>query len=123
MRAESVQSASKGGERTKSDRVGGGSRANTIDVIRAPTTSARRNVIVRGALELADRSPTARGIIEAFLPQHHAARIVELDYGFEFEMPIQVEPDLIRALVGNNIAVYQLVRLAKTKGHWRNHST
>jgi hypothetical protein len=74
-------------------------------------------------LELADRSPTARGIIEAFLPQHHAARIVELDYGFEFEMPIQVAPDLIRALAGNNIAVYQLVRFAKTKGHWRNHAS
>jgi hypothetical protein len=74
-------------------------------------------------LELADRSPTARSIIEAVLPQHHAADIVELDYGFEFEMPIQVAPDLIRALAGNNIAVYQLLRMAKTKGQWRNHST
>lgn len=74
-------------------------------------------------LELADLGPTARDIIEAFVPHHHAAHIVELDYGFEFEAPMQVAPDLIRALASNNIAVYQLVRLEKTKGQWRNHST
>ena len=73
-------------------------------------------------LELADCSPTTRSIVETFLPQHQATPIVELDYGFEFEMPIQVAPDLIRALATNSIAVYQLVRFAKTKGHWRSRS-
>ena len=48
--------------------------------------------VYRFYLELADCSHTTRRLIEEFLPQHHAARIVDLDYGFEFEMPIQCAP-------------------------------
>ncbi len=70
-------------------------------------------------LELADCSPNTRRLIEEFLPQHHAARIADLDNGFEIEMPIQCAPDLVRHLMGNNIAIYQLVRLARAKGQWR----
>ena len=70
-------------------------------------------------LELADCGHATRCLIEEFLPQHHVTRIVDLEYGFEFEMPIQCAPDLVRRLTSRNIAVYQLVRLARTKGHWR----
>jgi len=70
-------------------------------------------------LELADCSPAARRLIEEFLPPHHAVRIVDQDYGFEFEMPIQCAPDLVRLLLSKNIAIYQLARLARTKGRWR----
>jgi len=73
-------------------------------------------------LELADCSHNTRRLIEEFLPQHHAARIADLDHGFEIEMPIQCAPDLIRHLLGSNIAVYQLVRFAKTKGQWRKQT-
>jgi hypothetical protein len=73
-------------------------------------------------LELADCSQTTRRLIEKFLPQHHAARIVDLDYGFEFEMPIQCAPDLLKHLISKNIAIYQLVRIAKTNGHWREQA-
>jgi hypothetical protein len=78
--------------------------------------------VYRFYLELADRSHTTRRLIEKFLPQHHAAHIVDLDDGFEFEMPIQCAPNLIRHLISKNIAIYQLVRLAKTRGHWREQS-
>jgi len=44
---------------------------------------------------------------------------VDQDYGFEFEMPIQCAPDLVRLLLSKNIAIYQLARLARTKGRWR----
>ena len=70
-------------------------------------------------LELADCGQNSRQLLEEFLPQHHATRIADMDYGFQFEMPIQCAPDLVRHLMGNNIAIYQLVRLAKTKGQWR----
>ena len=70
-------------------------------------------------LELADCSHNARRLIEEFLPQHHAARIADLDHGFEIEMPIQCAPDLVRYLASKNIAIYQLVRLGRSKGHWR----
>ena len=79
--------------------------------------------VYRFYLEVADCRPATRRLIERFLPRHHAARILDLDYGFELEMPIQSAPDLVRLLSNNNIAVYQLVRLAKTKGRWRNRST
>jgi hypothetical protein len=75
--------------------------------------------VYRFYLELADCSPATRRLIEEFLPQHHATRIVALDYGFEFEMPIQCAPDLVRLLSSRNIAIYQLVRLAKFKADWR----
>ena len=61
-------------------------------------------------------------VVEDFLPEHYGARIVDLDYGFEFEMPIQCAPNLVRLLSNENIAIYQLVRLAKTEGRWRNRS-
>ncbi len=70
-------------------------------------------------LELADCSHNTRRLIEEFLPQHHATRIADLDHGFEIEMPIQCAPDLVRHLMKNNIAIYQLVRLARAKGQWR----
>jgi hypothetical protein len=65
-------------------------------------------------LELADCREHVRRKIEAFLPEAHAARVVECAHGFELEMPIQCAPDLVRHLAGQNIAIYQLVRLAET---------
>ncbi len=79
--------------------------------------------VYRFYLELADCNHSIRRLIEEFLPEHFAARLVDLDYGFEFEMPIQCAPDLISHLMSKNIAIYQLVRFAKTKGHWRKQST
>jgi hypothetical protein len=76
--------------------------------------------VYRYYLELADCSPAVRLMIEKFLPGRYAASIVNLDYGFEFEMPIQVAPDLVRHLTSKNIAIYQLARFAKTKSLWRN---
>ena len=72
-------------------------------------------------LELADCSDAVKQMIEEFLPQHHAARIVDLKYGFEFEMPIQCAPDLAKHLMSMNVAIYQLVRLSKTKSEYRKH--
>lgn len=74
-------------------------------------------------LELADCSPATRLLIEEFLPEYHATRIMDLDYGFELEMPIQCAPDLARHLMSKNVAIYQLVRLAKIKGNWRAAAT
>jgi len=78
--------------------------------------------VYRFYLELADCNHATRRLIEEFLPEHFAARLVDLDYGFEFEMPIQCAPDLVRHLMSKNIAIYQLVRFAKTRGHWRKQS-
>ena len=50
--------------------------------------------VYRFYLEVADCRAATRRLIEEFLPQHHAAGIVDLDYVFEPEMPIQCAPDL-----------------------------
>jgi len=75
---------------------------STIDPERADPGTPRdySESMYRLYLELADCSHATRRLIEDFLPQHHAARIVDLDYGFEFEMPIQCAPDLVRNLKG-----------------------
>ena len=92
---------------------------NQPDASNAGTPFDYSESVYRFYLELADCHPATRSLIGEFLPQDHAARIVDLDYGFEFEMPIQCAPDLVRLLLSRNIAIYQLVRLAKSKGHWR----
>jgi hypothetical protein len=90
--------------------------AGTDDVATPRDYSER---MYRYYLELADIGHDTRRLIEVFLPLHHASRIVQLEHGFELEMPIQCAPDLIRHLAGKNIAIYQLVRLGRTKGRWR----
>jgi hypothetical protein len=44
--------------------------------------------------------------------------MIVLAHGYETELPIQCVPDLVRLLSAENIAVYQVVRYAKTNGVW-----
>jgi hypothetical protein len=93
--------------------------SNQLDATRIGTPLDYSESVYRFYLELADCGPATRRLIEEFLPPYHAMRLVALDYGFEFEMPIQCAPDLVRLLLSRNIAIYQLVRLAKAKADWR----
>ena len=97
--------------------------SNQFDVTTMGTPLDYSESVYRFYLEVADCRAATRRLIEEFLPQHHAERIVDLDYGFELEMPIQSAPDLVRILSNENIAVYQLVRLAKTKKRWKIQPT
>jgi hypothetical protein len=44
--------------------------------------------------------------------------LTRLEHGDEIEIPIQCAPDLVRELVTEGIAVYQVVRYAKTNKRW-----
>ena len=70
-------------------------------------------------LEVPHFDGTAERLIREFLGERHAAHLRRLTHGFEMVMPLQCAPDLVRRLAGANIAVYQLVRFAKTAGSWR----
>jgi hypothetical protein len=70
-------------------------------------------------LEVPHFDGTAERLIREFLGERHAAHLRHLTHGFEMVMPLQCAPDLVRRLAGANIAVYQLVRFAKTAGSWR----
>lgn len=93
--------------------------SNQFDFTTMGTPLDYSESVYRFYLEVADCRAATRHVIEEFLPQHYIAQIVDLDYGFELEMPIQSAPDLVRLLSNENIAIYQLVRLAKTKKRWR----
>ena len=41
-----------------------------------------------------------------------------LPYGYECGLAIQCVPDIVRELAKQNIAVYQVIRYAKTKNVW-----
>jgi hypothetical protein len=73
-------------------------------------------------LEVPHFDGTAERLIREFLGERHAARLRRLTHGFELVMPIQCAPDLVRRLAGANIAVYQLVRVARADGEWRDAS-
>jgi hypothetical protein len=70
-------------------------------------------------LEVPHFDGTAERLIREFLGERHSAHLRHLTHGFEMVMPLQCAPDLVRRLAGANIAVYQLVRFAKTAGSWR----
>lgn len=73
--------------------------------------------------ELIDHEGVAKELISMFLGERHSRGLITVSFGYEFDMPIQCAPDLIRLLSRENIAVYQVVRLAKTAGVWRSSPT
>jgi hypothetical protein len=68
--------------------------------------------------EVSDPQGTAGKIIAAFVGEQRAASMIVLAHGYETELPIQCVPDIVRMLSAKNIAVYQVVRYAKTNGVW-----
>ena len=76
------------------------------------------NDVYRVYFEVPDATHEAKIIISSFLGQERSEKIVTLAHGYEVELPIQCIPDVVRLLTHANIAVYQVVRYAKTNGTW-----
>lgn len=74
--------------------------------------------VYRVYFEVPDKSGIAKKILSDFVGDERAARMVTLAHGYETELPIQCVPDIIRLLTAENIAVYQVVRYAKTNEVW-----
>ena len=74
--------------------------------------------VYRVYFEVSDPHGAAGKIIADFVGPHRAASMIVLAHGYETELPIQCVPDLVRMLSAENIAVYQVVRYAKTNGVW-----
>ena len=68
--------------------------------------------------EVGEHQGMAWEVIEAYLGPERAENLTPLPYGYECEVAIQGVPDIVRALAKQNIAVYQVVRFAKTKNVW-----
>jgi len=75
--------------------------------------------LYRFYFEIRDTNGVAERTLNSFLGGEHAKRLHRLTHGFEMDLPIQSVPDLIRILLGENIAIYQVVRYAKVDRAWQ----
>ncbi len=74
--------------------------------------------VYRVYFEVRDTNGECKKIISSFLGQQKAEKIVTLTHGYEVELPIQCVPEVVRLIAHANMAVYQVVRYAKTNGTW-----
>lgn len=68
--------------------------------------------------EVRDCDDLVYGLLTEFLGTDKAEGIIRLAHGYEVELPIQCVPDVIRLISSKNIALYQVVRYAKTSATW-----
>lgn len=74
--------------------------------------------VYRVYFEVPDPSGIAGKIIADFVGSERAASIIALAHGYETELPIQCVPEIVRLLSAENMAIYQVVRFAKTNKSW-----
>jgi hypothetical protein len=74
--------------------------------------------VYRVYFEVREHEGVVKEIISDFLGAERAEKIQTLTHGYEMELPIQCIPDIVRLLTNKNIAVYQVVRYAKTNSTW-----
>lgn len=77
--------------------------------------------LYRFYLEVVDQKSKVKDILRDILGPEHRASLSDMPYGYEFDMPIQCAPELVRNISRSNIAIYQLVRIRRVEGQWRNH--
>lgn len=58
-------------------------------------------------IEIIDVDNNAKNIIEKYTNKES---VIQKEFGYEFEAPIQTIPEIIRALQIFNLAVYQIIR-------------
>lgn len=75
--------------------------------------------LYRFYLEVRDMDGKVESLLRDFLGTTQAEQLQRLAHGFELTLPIQCAPDIVRLLILENVAVYQIVRYAKVAGSWR----
>jgi len=72
--------------------------------------------------EIGEWEGAALGVLETFVGPARSKSIKRQKFGYELAIPIQCIPDIVRRLVDNNIAVYQIVRGERINASWREPS-
>ena len=93
--------------------------ANGFGVI-AGTPRDYSERLYRFYLEVEDPNGAVHAILSDWLGPDHAASLAALSDGYAFDMPIQCAPEVVRALSRVDIAIYQLVRIGRVDGVWRD---
>ena len=63
--------------------------------------------------EVGEHQGRARAILESYLGEDRKGCIQALSHGYTVEIALQCTPDIVKRLVDENIAVYQVNRFAK----------
>lgn len=74
--------------------------------------------VYRVYFEVADVDDTVYTLLQDFAGADRADTILCLAHGYELELPIQCVPDIVKMISSKNIAIYQVVRYAKTASSW-----
>mgnify|MGYP000539570328 CR=1 FL=1 len=74
--------------------------------------------LYRFYFEIRKHDDATKKIILKYIGPENSHSLTELAHGYEVELPIQCVPDIVQELANANIAVYQVVRYAKTNGTW-----
>lgn len=74
--------------------------------------------VYRVYFEVREHEGMVKEIISDFLGAERAKKVATLAHGYEIELPIQCIPEVVKLLTDRNIAVYQVVRYAKTNSTW-----
>ncbi len=76
--------------------------------------------LYRFYLEVVDPNFVVKQLLRDFLGPGYVISMSDKPYGYEFDMPIQCAPDVVRNLSQANIAIYQLIRIERVSGEWNN---
>ena len=68
--------------------------------------------------EVGEYKNIALNVLVAFLGTDKKESIRHLAHGYEVELPMQCIPEVVHLLSEKNIAIYQIVRYAKTTNSW-----
>ena len=93
-------------------------QTHSLDTVAQDTPLDCSSVMYRVYFEVGEHQGIAKQVIEAYLGPIRSKNLTVLPYGYECELAIQCVPDIVRELAQQNIAVYQVVRYAKTKNVW-----
>ncbi|WP_205987520.1 MULTISPECIES: hypothetical protein [Pseudoalteromonas] len=69
--------------------------------------------------EVGEHENMALRTFEEYLGPDRLGFITPMDHGYLLKVPLQAVPDLVISLSEKNIAVYQVVRFARSKEVWR----
>ena len=91
---------------------------STIPAPITGTLSDYSEDLYRHFLEVSDATGSARSLLLKYLGPERSVLLRDVENGYQLDIPIQCAPELVRLLTKDNIAVYQVVRLAKLEGRW-----
>ncbi len=68
--------------------------------------------------EVGEYQERVKEILESYLGADRKGNIQTLTHGYIVEIALQCTPDIVKMLVDENIAVYQVNRFEKSDGRW-----